>query len=828
MLNLMSVFNEKENLDIFFEKHNKNKKKIFEEIYLYLGGKDFGSNKDFKDKYQELLSHENNKTKILSSGLILRIYDYDSKLHLTDKNSTFNLTIDFLKRLKVKDEEKNKTKTEYIISKAYYTYYYNVIKNRKIKIKFGNNSSELSLSSDNLEEIIYNKKLKYLSSYPNYNQIYEDIFNILQKEKKLKKITPNDFFNDFRIINFPEIEKQFVNKIKWKETDFDDYCWGYKYLYYNRKIGLSVALQKYFIHLFQTNKKYFYCNVDFLYNEKDKRKIRNYIFFYLSFLFSIDEKNKFINFIDNNITTLINKYSGAELIKNLLQLLHQEIYKLYKFKLYIDNVKSKFQFDVIKNFMDSYEHNDALIFIQLNINTLNTLSMVYKYNLIENREISSSIIDDLEFYLPITFGLTDEKKIENEYSDKLKTFFEKYNYETYLNLLNIKYLIDTKDSYYLNLISLGSFFEFLLVKPKKYRIKSICFRNNYIKEKFNDNYLRYITKFKNIDKNIFHNITKLEEGIKFERQIIYDLITNNDKNNIIKVNKIFSIEKFPEIHSTNNKEYLFMQDNSNAPYYDIAFLYYENGFNVLKCCQIGINKSADELKKLNKIFLLFDLYYFCQKLKNEKEIKVDKIELCIITTKNAYDEEKLFLEKKIKLKDRKYPDFNIMKKFCENNGFIFLIFDTKNSEFCRFNNEKLEKSDLKYSNSQFDIKKIFLKDKYISETKKVNFYFNPKNPNKIGEIELPPHFNEANLNKEFNFRIIEETAIYEQESRKNEENENIIDDEVLKKELELENNIKQKYNENSESESMDEDYDDEEKKNSEMSMILKIIDFSRN
>lgn len=143
MLNLMSVFNEKENLDIFFEKHNKNKKKIFEEIYLYLGGKDFGSNKDFKDKYQELLSHENNKKKILSSGLILQIYDYDSKLHLTDKNSTFNLTIDFLKRLKVKDEEKDKTKTEYIISKAYYTYYYNVIKNRKIKIKFENNSSEL-------------------------------------------------------------------------------------------------------------------------------------------------------------------------------------------------------------------------------------------------------------------------------------------------------------------------------------------------------------------------------------------------------------------------------------------------------------------------------------------------------------------------------------------------------------------------------------------------------------------------------------------------------------------------------------------------------------
>ena len=327
--------------------------------------------------------------------------------------------------------------------------------------------------------------------------------------------------------------------------------------------------------------------------------------------------------------------------------------------------------------------------------------------------------------------------------------------------------------------------------------------------------MRYITKFKNIDKNIFYNITKLEEGINFERQIIYDLIINNDNNNIIKVNEIFSIDKFPEINFINNKGYLFIQENPYSPYYDIAYLYYDNGFIVLKCCQIGINKNTDDLKKLN--FLLFDLYYFCQKLKKEKGIKIDKIELCIITTKNAYEEEILFLENKIKSKDRKYSNFDVMKKFCETNKFIFLIFDTKNSKFYRYNNNKLEKTDLKYSNSQFDIKEIFLKDEYISGTKKLNYNFNPKNPNKIAEIELPSNFNEANLNNEFNYEIIKDRAIYEKENKKKEEDENKIDDADKMEDLQLEKYIKQIYNEPIESQSsIDEDYDDEEYKNSEI------------
>ena len=811
MLSLMSIFYEQENLDIFFKKYNKQKTKIFDEIYSYLGSEDFKSKKDFQNKYKEILSHETNKRKVLSSGLILKIYEDDSKLHLTDQNSTFEITIDFLKRVEIENKENNKKSKSYIISKTYYSYYFNILKKRKIKFKLEENRSELSLSSDNLEEIIFNSNLKYLSSYPDYNQIYEKIFQILENEKDLETISPAEFFNDFRTLSFPEIKKPFLNKIKWKATNFDDYCWGYKYLYYNKKIGLSVALQKHAVHLFKKKKKVFYCDVDFLINETDIKKIRNYLFFNLYFLFSTEEQDSYKNFIENDIVNLINQFNGGELVKSILEIIHK---KFKEFKLYIDNIKTESEFIIIKNFMDSKTLKDVLIFVQINISTIYTISKVFKYNLIENRELGPSFIDDLEFYIPISVNITDEKELEDLYSDKLKTFFEKYDYQNYLKLLNIKNIINTKDSYYLNLATLGPFFEFLYVKPRKFTIKEIYFRNNFIKDKFNDNYNRYITKFKNIDKNIFYNITKLEEGINFEAQIIYDLILNININKI-KVDKIFSIQKFPEINFNfnNSKEYLFTQENTNSPYYDIAYLYYNEGFNVLKGCQIGINKDLDDLKKLNINFLLFDLYYFCQKIKYQKGIKINKIELCIITTKNAYDEQIDFLEKKIKSKDRKYPNFNVMKKFCEENGFIFLIFDTKDSQFYRCNNNfELEKTDLKYSNSKFEVKEIFLKDEYISETEKLNYFFNPKKSNKIGEINLPSNFPIENLNKEFIFEINENTAYYYQED----ELENLFKDEEHIKYIQFEEKIKRKYNESSESESLDKDYDDGEYKNSEI------------
>ena len=76
----------------------------------------------------------------------------------------------------------------------------------KIKYKLKNDIEELSFSSDNLEnEIIYNTNIEYISIYPNFKNIYDNIFEIIDKEKSLTTIDSNNFFNKYRLLLFPNI-----------------------------------------------------------------------------------------------------------------------------------------------------------------------------------------------------------------------------------------------------------------------------------------------------------------------------------------------------------------------------------------------------------------------------------------------------------------------------------------------------------------------------------------------------------------------------------------------------------------------------------------------
>ena len=49
--------------------------------------------------------------------------------------------------------------------------------------------------------------------------------------------------------------------------------------YYNMRIGLSVFLQKILIAKTNSNLRYFYCNVNYLYLEYSKHKLKKYFFF---------------------------------------------------------------------------------------------------------------------------------------------------------------------------------------------------------------------------------------------------------------------------------------------------------------------------------------------------------------------------------------------------------------------------------------------------------------------------------------------------------------------------------------------------------------------
>ena len=738
-----------EDLDIFLNKHEKDKEKIFNEIREYLGKKKFISKKEFFDNYFSLLSKENNCSKTLSSGLILKIGDATNALELTDCQ-TFTIKIEYLKKIKIKSFKGNSYK--FIISERYFN---KIIKNTKdnhLKYKETNKSKESTLESNEFDiKVIFNKNFDYLSIIPNYKNICDEVFEILEKEKSKKEISPKDFFNKFRLLNFPEIQKYDLDKINWKLNFMDFSDTNYKYFCYNKKIGLSIYLQRNFNYLSKRNIKFFYLNIDFLMNESSSKNIRNYLIFYMSNLYLNSEKDKYIEFIENDLSNNI-EYKGKILVEKILDLL---VKNFKDYELYIDNIKTKFEFDIVDNFIKTYDLK-TFAFIQINNNTVGVLSGI-NYKLVENLN-NFSILEDFEFYLPLNFGEINESQIRENYTKNLRNYFKNVDYEGYRFLLKIKYFLNAKKFYLFELNTYGSFLEFILVDINKNIVNKINFRNNIIEEIFNDLYEGYITKIINTDKNIFSEISKSNEGQFFEKQIIYDTIINNININKIRVDKIFSIKEFPINIIDKKEDILLIQINANAPYYDFGFIYRENNINILKLCQIGINKSKNELLKLNPNFLLLDIYYFCQKMHKEKQIEINKAEICLITTIKAYEES---INNNTLQKERQYKNFEVMKDFCNHNNYLFFIYDVKNLEFFRLNSDnELITTDLKYSEHQKGIMKIFNNDDDLEGIKKLNYNFKLKDPQIIGKIKINKNFNTEQLNPELVFQVKKNSVIF--------------------------------------------------------------------
>ena len=803
---MISVFDE--NIEVFLAKFKEKKEEIFQEIDDFFENQNFSKSCHFKNNAIKILSKLPNQTKQLNRNLFIKYDQIANFIYLTDEESSFTLTINYIKKINIDDYENEEKKTNYIVSK----YYYHKLFDKKIvKYKLKNSSQTNTIDSYNVNNVIFNNELDCLIVHSNYQSIYKKIFDILKKESQYKEISPKEFYNEYRILNFPEIDSNIIELMEWKEIIFllEQDIKQINILYYNMKIGLSVYLQRILIAKTRTNIRYFYCNVNYLYFETSKKNIQNYLFFYLSKLYSFDKLEQYSQFMENYVFRIIHNYIGqkGELIKNILNLIYQHFDEVH---LIFDNIKNESEFDTIINYLDSQSIKGYIyIYIQLNSKTLNLCSRYSE--LIKDLRLDfilepQNFEDSLDNYIYSLKKITQSKIIE-KYSQKIKNFFQDYNCENYCLLLKFKYLISS--NYYLGLNLLKEISQFLplifvnLEINKKFKI---YFRNDSIKEIFNNNYVGYVYKLRNNEKlkSIFPQVSKSEEGLNLVHQIIYDIITSNSNVLIIKLKRIFSINSFPIFNYDKKKNILFIQIDSNSPYYDFCFLIQNEGLNILKAYQIGINKGKDDLEKLNINFLLFDLYYFCQKLEIEKQIKTDKIELGLITTYNAYKE---YLNKEKKF----YPNFENMKKFCENNSFEFLIFNTNDSNFYKFNGNNLENTDIiKNSKYQYDVIKIFNNENIFKESNKINYYFkiekktdkndkNDKNKIIIGKIKFPINLkiNKKDINNYFEY-----TAFSEKESitiefygnKKENDNNNNKEIEIEEDEIEV-NEVKEKEKE---------------------------------
>ena len=266
-----------ESLNIFLKNYKKEKEHVFKEIYDYLEAKKIISKKKFIENAIEKLSKEINKIKRLPSGLLLTLNKSNNPLlKLTDDKLTFFLPINFIKEITIKNNITSSIQKHFIISELYYD---QVIKRNKcIKYKTKNNQTEIILEAKDLEtKVVYNEEFEYLILNPYNEKIYKNVFGVIKKERKNSKLNPEEFFNEYRLLNYNDLKNININEIKFDDIYYDNLEEGNKYYCYNGKIGLSTYIQKNIIYEPTEVDKCFYLNIEYLLNEKWSDNIRKYL-----------------------------------------------------------------------------------------------------------------------------------------------------------------------------------------------------------------------------------------------------------------------------------------------------------------------------------------------------------------------------------------------------------------------------------------------------------------------------------------------------------------------------------------------------------------------
>ena len=334
----------------------------------------------------------------------------------------------------------------------------------------------------------------------------------------------------------------------------------------------------------------------------------------------------------------------------------------YAKTLYYDNEKDK------NNFIENYKNQTKADILKFNDNSYEYLIFIFKLHHINSYIENNNFLD--------------------------------YNYESYL----INYLPYLYISLYNNDFS------------NHPSINKIQFRGNFIKEIINNIFISLISE-KLLTQEYFKELkNKSTEGIYLEKEIIYHLVTKNIGFEKINIEKIYCFNsKFEKI--IEKSEIIFIQELERAPIYDFGMITIIDGEPIFKGCQIGINKSRYSLSNLSKERINIDILYFISKINKFINKKITKFTFGIITTINAYlsninnnsninnkySEINDFAINENNNKednDNDYKNYKIMKKYCNENNFEFIIFAPKEKKFYIDNeNNKLNYIDFnKYLN----------------------------------------------------------------------------------------------------------------------------------
>ena len=652
---------------------------------------------------------------------------------IDEKKNTFSFwvcSLDYLKKaleslgykeakiIKKKENETNKTKSILIYKKDE--------QNDKDKDSGGSASESLEDKSG-LDFDLSNYTIRVTKNPFSLDKIFE------QSQKIFDPVTNNENIKDYLYdITLPEKidEKNFIcskDYLIFMNNIFDNqnYKTSDNFYCYNEKSGLTLSLLQILEKKREINKiRYFHFNSEFI--EKYKKK---YIYFKLAKLFKTDEKNKYKELIIK-ISDKIKNYDILGILTEIIKEL-DEIYiifdniKNYKILYKIIDITSKF--GKIKNNFFIFK------FIQINSNILNSISFLSNFSTLLPNENSFKQELPLSAYVhSLKYENEENKKIfiENYKNDSKNIIINTYDENIFYLIFLIKLLFSNKLIKYDNILDynyknyLIPFLPYLYISiyNNSYNhisISKIEYRANFIEEIIYDIFNSVISKNLQTEKIFSELKNKSTEGVYLEKQIIYHLVIKNIEFEKINIDKIYCFDYTIEKNITKD-EIIFIQSFERAPIYDFGIITIINGEPIFKGYQIGINKPFISLVKLSQKKIKMDTLYFISKINKFLKKKIKYFCFGIITTKNAYDSninkkpiiDNNYTEENdydineddnMEDNDNDYKNYNIMKKYCNNNNFEFILFDPKNKKFY-IENEKSDLIDINfkhYLNSKF-------------------------------------------------------------------------------------------------------------------------------
>ena len=719
-----------ENEKDFFNTYKDQLYEIFDLLYKKLGK---------PPENTDLLSNKKVMKKLSLNPIIINEYNLickysNKKIKLVcTQNENCYVEINFFTKMKTIIEQEiknfwicNNRIAILLLKDAKYIY----IKNSKKENEIEDDIDNISIFSniDDFEEAIKNKYVIYATK--------DDIINIDIIGNNIDDNKNYDVSSDYYDIsflltgpnsmNFPKIKNPSNVKKQYTKISLDNGFSFYSkensgYFLYNKKIGMTTELLDYFNNEKASNTKkrnYFYINVNFI---KDRSKItkKKYFAYYLSKLFQ--DSNSYKTFF-KKISPLIsdNNNNYAKIIYEIIKEFQKYTIDNEQYYFIFDNIYSKVIFEDLKyeyeNDYKSYRElskNKNLFFyyfIQLN---------KYTADYLDYPEICFRFINNDNSYRPVDYIESfNDQNYKNNYLIHIKNNYNeimsKYeNKDKFMLLLTIKYIssIQNYKSRKEKINIIKEFSDFLHIhcinrnNIKIIDIKNIKFNTKVIRDFFNTQFDSMLCDY--INKNeydIFNEIinNRSVEGILFEKQVILGLIANSFAKEM-KIEKIYCCSFKDKNDSFINKEHIIIiQNQCNAPLYDFGIITILDNKITLKIYQLGINKEKKELENLNIDKIKLDIEYFIKQIYLYYGIKISQYTFGIITTKSGYDkfnnnndeikkdenkqndDEEYFMGENY---NNKYKNYPIMKEFCKDNNFEFLLFDRNEKKFYSFDND---------------------------------------------------------------------------------------------------------------------------------------------